>query len=133
MVDKQAQLNDLSHTIIRAAIQVHKALSPGLLENAYLPCLAHELRSKKLSVNTEVYLPITYKDLVIEKAYRIDLIIENKIIVELKACKEISSIHHAQLHSYLQLSNLPLGLLINFHEQKLTDGIKRIVTEQYKK
>ncbi|MBC7895898.1 MAG: GxxExxY protein [Cytophagaceae bacterium] len=113
--------------IIAAAIQVHSTLGPGLLESAYLTCLAYEIRRRGLEVRTQVSLPIMYGELVLDQAYRIDLVVANEIFVEVKAVQAIVPVHHSQLLTYLRLGGKHVGLLINFHEARLRDGIKRIV------
>lgn len=119
--------NSLTRLIIGAAIEVHKVLGPGLLESTYEACLFYELNQKGLLVEKQKELPVIYKEVELEIGYRIDLIVENEIIIELKSVKEILPIHTAQLLSYLKLSNLNLGLLINFNEARLIDGVKRII------
>lgn len=107
-------------------MNVHSALGPGLLESAYQACLRQELRICGLDVVADVPIAITYKGIRLDVGYRIDMIVENTIIVELKAVEKFHPIHNAQLLSYLRLTNLQLGLLFNFHEPHLRDGIKRI-------
>jgi len=119
--------NEISAVIVDAGIQVHRALGPGLLESAYEACLCHELRKSGLSVQSQVDLPVEYDGVVLEVGYRLDILIEGKVIVEVKAVKEIAPIHQAQLMSYLKLSGMKLGLLMNFHETRLKDGIRRLV------
>jgi GxxExxY protein len=106
---------------------VHTALGPGLLESAYQVCLAYELTSRRLKVQTQVPLPIKYRGICVDAAYRIDLIVEDLVIVEIKAVERLAAINEAQLLSYLKLSDKRLGLLINFHVARLKDGYKRIV------
>lgn len=118
--------NELSSKIIGAAIEVHKQLGPGLLESTYEVCLAHELRSMGLIVYQQVPLPVVYKGIQLEAGYRIDLIVEEKIILEIKSVEALADIHTAQLLTYLRLKEMKLGLLINFNTVKVTDGIKRI-------
>lgn len=108
-------------------MKVHSALGPGLLEGAYHACLAHELRQRGLSVVAQVPLPIHYQGVNIELGYRIDLLVEDTVVVELKAVAKLLPIHEAQLLSYIKLGNLPVGLLINFHALHLKDGIRRLV------
>jgi GxxExxY protein len=112
--------------VVDAAIAVHKALGPGLLESAYEACLLHELRRRGLTVKAQVPFPIVYDSVELEFGYRIDLLVENTIIVELKACESIAPVHRVQLLSYLKLSRRPLGLLLNFHVAMMKDGIVRI-------
>lgn len=119
--------NELPVLIIGAAIDVHKQLGPGLLESSYEICLAYELKQKGLEVNTQFPLPIVYKEVNLETGYRIDLLIEKKVIIEVKAVEEFSNIHLAQILTYLKLSDLKLGLLLNFNVAKITEGIKRVL------
>jgi GxxExxY protein len=119
--------NELSNLIIGCAIEVHRTLGPGLLESVYENCLLYELEEKGIYVERQVELPIEYKHINLEVGYKIDLLVENKVIIELKSVKEIQPIHVAQLMTYLKLSDKKLGLLINFNEVKLVDGLKRIV------
>ncbi|HYX68015.1 MAG TPA: GxxExxY protein [Terriglobales bacterium] len=119
--------NHLTGEVVDAAMKVHTALGPGLLESAYEACLAHELRKRGLRVETQVPLPVTYEGMQIELGYRIDLLVEGQVIVELKAVETVLPVHKAQLLSYLRLSGRRLGLLINFHVERLKDGITRIV------
>lgn len=120
------EINDLTGQIIDAAIKVHTALGPGLLESAYEACLAHELRKRGLKVDVQLELPIEYDGVRLDVGYRIDLLVNDAVIVELKAVSEIHPIHQAQLLSYLKLSKKKIGLLINFHVLRLKDGIKRL-------
>lgn len=119
--------NELSKFIIGCAIEVHRNLGPGLLESVYENCLLYELEENGIFVEKQVELPIEYKDKNLEVGYKIDLLVENKVIIELKSVREIQPIHVAQLMTYLKLSDKKLGLLINFNEVKLVDGLKRIV------
>jgi GxxExxY protein len=119
--------NELSTIIIGAAIEVHKQLGPGLLESTYEHCLAYELRLMGLDVKQQVALPIVYKGIKLDAGYRIDLLVEDKVIVELKAVEALADIHTAQLLTYLKLKDMKLGLLINFNTVLLKDGIKRII------
>ncbi len=119
--------NQISGIVLDAAIAVHTALGPGLLESAYQACLCYELSSRGLRVQTQVPLPIKYRGVLVDAAYRIDLLVEDLVILELKAVEKLLPIHEAQLLSYLKLSNKRLGLLINFHVLRLKDGYKRIV------
>ena len=111
--------------IIGAAIEVHRALGPGLLESTYHACLAHELRQQGLKVEREKELPVFYKGVTLDCGYRIDLLVEHTVIVELKAAQELTAIHEAQILSYLKLSGCRVRLLINFNVRQLTEGIKR--------
>jgi GxxExxY protein len=123
----QPKYNDaLTERIIGCAIRVHRALGPGLLESAYHRCLAHELSESGLKTAAEVPLPIRYNGIILECGYRIDLLIEDTVILELKAVEKVLPLHQAQLLSYMKLARIKTGLLINFHVQKLTNGIKRM-------
>jgi len=117
----------LTETIIGAAIEVHRHLGPGLLEGAYQDCLCHELELRGVKVVREVHLPVIYKGFTVEQAYRIDVLVEDAVIVELKAVDQLLPIHHAQLLTYLRLAGKKVGLLINFHAPVLKDGIVRRV------
>jgi GxxExxY protein len=121
------ELNQISGQIVDAAMKVHSALGPGLLESAYEVCLVHELGRRGLHVETQVPLPIHYEGLNLAVGYRIDIVVEQAVIVELKSVDKIAPIHEAQLLSYLRLSHRRLGLLINFNVLHLKDGIKRMV------
>ncbi len=121
------EYNLLSHEIIGAALEVHKHLGPGLLEIVYEECLAEELSLRGLKVERQVSLPIIYKGKEIGHPLTMDMLVEGCIIIELKAVKEMHDIYSAQLLSYLKLSNLKLGFLINFNSVQLRDGVKRIV------
>jgi GxxExxY protein len=120
-------LNDLSGKIIECAIKVHRVLGPGLLERAYETCLLHELRKSKLNVERQVPLPVVYEGIRLEAGYVLDLIVEQAIILELKAVDALLPIHEAQLLTYLRLANLKLGLLSNFNVTLLKNGIRRRV------
>jgi GxxExxY protein len=122
-----AEINLRSGEVVDAAMQVHSTLGPGLLEGAYEACLAHELRLRGFHVATQLPLPITYKGVKIELGYRADLLVDNAVLVELKAVRKLVPLHEAQLLSYLKLSSHRVGLLINFHVVHLKDGIKRLV------
>lgn len=121
------KLDAISEKIIGAAIRVHRELGPGLLESAYEACLFFELNSQGLKVERKKALPVVYRDLHLDCGYRIDLIVADKVIVELKAVEAVKAIHKAQLLSYLKLSGCHLGLLINFNVKLLKSGIHRIV------
>jgi len=122
-------LNDLTKIIIGAAISVHKELGPGLLESAYEACLAYELAERKLRIERQKSLPITYRGVQLDCGYRIDLLGESQVVVELKAVENLEPIHEAQLLSYLKLSRCEVGLLINFNVKVLKDGIRRFVNK----
>ena len=117
--------NYLSKTIIGAAIDVHRELGPGLLESVYEACLLSELERRCLLVKSQVLLPLFYKGKKLEKEFRIDLLVEDEVIVEIKAVEELKDIHEVQLVTYLKLANKKLGLLINFNVPVLTKGVKR--------
>jgi GxxExxY protein len=119
--------NQVSGVIIDAAMKVHSVLGPGLLESAYAACLMHELVKRGLKVAREVPLPVVYDGVKLDAGYRLDLVVEDIVIVELKAVEALAPIHHAQVLSYLKLSGKPIGILINFHVLHLKDGIKRFV------
>ncbi|APW62768.1 GxxExxY protein [Paludisphaera borealis] len=118
---------ETSGAVIDAAMKVHSILGPGLMESAYEACLAHELRSRGLNVETQVPLPVVYELVRIDAGYRIDMMVAGVIIVEVKAVNEIAPIHKAQLISYLKLSGVRVGLLLNFNVVHLRDGISRLV------
>ena len=119
--------NELSNKIIGTAIELHKALGPGLLESAYENSLAYDLSLLGLEVKQQVPMPFIYKDIKLDVGYRIDIIVENKVIIEIKSVETLAPVHFAQVLTYLKLSNLKLGLLINFNAKLLKDGIHRIV------
>ena len=119
--------NEISSKIIGAAIEVHKQLGPGLLESTYETCLAYELKQMELDVKQQQALPLVYKEVKLDAGYRIDLLVENKVIVEIKSVDALADIHTAQLLTYLKLKDLKLGLLINFNSVRVIDGLKRIV------
>lgn len=119
--------DELSYKVIGAAIEVHKHLGPGLLESAYEECLAKELTLRGIPFARQVPLPIVYKGVEIDVAYRLDLLVGNVLILELKSIDDVAPIHEAQMLTYLRLSGCKLGLLINFNVPILRDGIKRIV------
>ncbi len=121
--------NDVSGHIIGAAVEVHKHLGPGLLEAIYRDCLTHELKLRGIKVEKEVALPVKYKNIEFPAGYRADLLVEESVMAELKAVDALSTIHTAQLLSYLRMSGLRLGLLINFNVSRLTDGVKRVVNK----
>ncbi len=120
-------LNKISGEIINAAMKVHTNLGAGMLESAYEICLIHELRKRQFNVQSQLALPIVYDGIKLDAGYRIDLLVENAVIVELKAVERVLPIHEAQLLSYLKLSDKRLGLLINFNVVHLKNGLKRMV------
>lgn len=121
------ELNKVTEKILGAAIAVHRELGPGLLESAYEACLAYELVERGLHVEKQKALPLTYRGINLDCGYRIDLLVENAVIVELKAVERLEAIHEAQLLSYLKLSQCPIGLLLNFNVIELRQGIRRLV------
>jgi len=119
--------NEISSKIIGAAIEVHKELGPGLLESVYEACLVHVLRAQGLEVKTQQQVPVVFRGVDLGRILRLDVIVEDKVIVELKAVSMVHEVEASKLLSYLRLSNKKLGLLINFHEPLLKDGVQRIV------
>ena len=119
--------NEISGKIIGCAIEVHKALGPGLLESAYEECLYYELRTAGLKVEKQKSLPVVYKEVKLDAGYRIDLLVEGCVVVELKAVEALHDVHTAQVLTYLKLSGCKLGLLMNFNVYRLSEGIKRVV------
>jgi len=119
--------NELTGKIIGAAIEVHKALGPGLLESAYKECLYYKLFQNGLNVVKEKPMPLIFEEVILECGYRIDLLVENKIVIELKSVEALNDIHLAQTLTYMKLGNYKLGLLINFNVLMLKDGIKRVI------
>jgi GxxExxY protein len=120
-------IEDIGRAVIGAAIKVHSAVGPGLLESAYETCLLYELEKQRLRARTQVLLPIRYEELVVDNGYRIDLLVEDAVVVELKALTAILLVHRAQLFSYLRLSGFKLGFILNFHVAHMRDGIVRMV------
>ena len=119
--------NDVTGTVIGAAIEVHRILGPGLLESVYEECLCRELELRNISFERQKSLPLKYKGMEIDCGYRLDIVLGRKLIVELKACSSLEPIHEAQLLTYLRLTGIKVGLLINFNVPILKDGIKRLV------
>ena len=119
-------INQLTGKVIGAAIEVHKTLGPGLLESVYEECLCHELTLQKIAFERQKELPVEYKGLKLSLGYRIDILVKEQLILELKACDAIQPIHEAQLLTYLKLSGIKYGLLINFNTTYLKDGLKRL-------
>ena len=120
-------LNKITGAIISCAIAVHRELGPGLLESAYEACLTYELIEREILAERQKALPVTYREVSLDCGYRIDLLVENQVIVELKTVESLAPIHEAQLLSYLKLSGCAVGLLINFNVRVLKNGIRRIV------
>ncbi len=121
------ELNDLTYKIIGCVYKVHSELGPGLLESTYEVCLEHELLKAGLSVERQKVLPVVYDEIILDAGYRIDLLVNNQVILELKAVDEMAPIHTAQVMTYLKLSGLKLGLLLNFNVKDMKQGIKRII------
>ena len=122
--------SDLTCAVIGAAIEVHRALGPGLLESAYEACLAHELAKRRIPVVRQVECPVLYDGVHLDCGYRLDLLVAGQLVVELKTVERFLPIHMAQLLTYLRLRGAPVGLLLNFHTLRLTDGIQRVVNQQ---
>ena len=120
-------LNAQSYRIVAAAIEVHSTLGPGLLESVYRTCLVYELVKIGMEVVTEKLVPIEYKELVLEGSYRLDMLVNDNIVIELKSVEHVLPVHCAQVLSYLRLTNKPLGLLMNFNVPRLVQGVRRIV------
>lgn len=121
------ELNDITGLILKKAFEIHTALGPGLLESAYLECLYYEIKESGLRVEKEKPVPLIYKEVSLDHGYRIDLLVERVVVVELKSVDAIVEIHIAQTLTYLRLGNYPLGLLLNFNVKSLKNGIKRII------
>ena len=126
-VSDRLGLNQLTREIIGAAIEVHRHLGPGLLESAYETCLAYELTELGLAFERQKALPLIYKDIQLDQGYRIDLLVEEKVVVEVKAIERITPVHEAQVLSYLRFSGCKIGLLLNFNVRLLKDGIRRFI------
>lgn len=123
--------NQITEQIIGCAIKVHKELGPGLLESAYVECLKYELEQCKLKVEKEKPLPLIYHEVILEVGYRIDLLVENRIIIEVKSVEALNDVHMAQVLTYMKLNNNRIGLLINFNVSILKNGIKRLINKYY--
>ena len=123
------KINDITEKIIGAAIAVHRELGPGLLESAYEACLAYEIARQGFAVERQKELPVKYRNVKLDCGYRIDLLVERKVIIEIKAIDKLAPIHTAQLLSYLKLSGCRVGLLINFNVKVLKDGIRRLIND----
>jgi GxxExxY protein len=120
-------VEDAARQIVDAGLKVHRALGPGLLESVYEHCLAHELENRGLSVRRQVTLPVVFEDLRLEAGYRLDLLVDDLIVVEVKAVEALSRLHEAQLLTYLKLSGRRLGLLVNFNVELFKNGLRRLV------
>ncbi len=124
---KNMHENEITSKVINAAIEVHKALGPGLLESAYKECLYYQLAKSGLNVQKEKALPLIYEEVKLDCGYRIDLLVENKIVIEIKSVEALNDLHTAQILTYLKLGNYKIGLLLNFNVVLLKNGIKRII------
>lgn len=120
-------LNELTHLIIGKAIEIHRTFGPGLLESSYQECLYYELKQAGLQVEKEKVLPLVYKEITLEKGYRIDLLIENTVVIEIKCVEKLAPVHTAQVLTYMKLGKHKLGLLINFNSKILKDGVRRYI------
>ena len=125
--EERADVEYLAATVVDAGLKVHRALGPGLLESAYEHCLLHELQTRGLSVGRRVWLPIAYNGAKLDAGYRLDLLVEDAIIIEVKAAEALIPIHYAQLLTYLKLSGCRIGFLMNFHVALFKQGLKRLV------
>ncbi len=121
------KLNDITHEILDAAYKVHTALGPGLLESSYQACLVYELKKKGLEVEVEKSLPLIYEEVKLECGYRIDILVEGKVVIELKTVEQFRDVHIAQTLTYLKLSGCKVGLLLNFYTKSLKNGVKRLI------
>lgn len=121
------EINELTEKVIGCAIEVHRNLGPGLLESAYSQCLQYELESQRIYVEKEIRLPIIYKEIQIDHGYRIDLLVENRLVIELKTVEKFTDVHVAQILTYMKLGDYSTGLLINFNTKLLKDGLKRFI------
>jgi GxxExxY protein len=130
-MEPSKEINDLSYAIIGAALKIHKEIGPGLYESAYEELLVYELKQMDLQVKRQLPVSLIYHDLNIPDSYRLDLLIEDKIIIELKAVRTLDDIHYKQLLTYLRLMKKELGLLINFNETILKNGIKRVINQKW--
>jgi GxxExxY protein len=123
---RRSTADPLSEAVIGAAVEIHRVLGPGLLESAYAKCLAHELSLRQIGFEREVPLPLTYKGINLECGYRLDFVVEGALVLEVKAVTALLPVHEAQLLTYLRLTGIETGLLLNFHVPVLTRGIKRM-------
>lgn len=120
-------INRISKEIVDAAYKIHKTLGPGLLESAYEACMAHEMSLRNMKFKTQLTLPVVYEEVKLDAGFRLDMLVEDKVIIEMKAVERLIPLHEAQLMTYLKLSGIRLGLLINFNERLIKQGIKRII------
>ena len=130
LLDDEA-LNQLTGKILAAAIEVHRELGPGLLESIYIECLEHELRARGLRFVRQLTVPVTYKGTRLRSSYRVDLIVEDRVVVEVKSVETLPPVFKAQLLTYMRVTKKPAGLLINFNAPRLMDGVKRLVNHGY--
>lgn len=130
-VKKQKAMNEneLSNKVIGIAIKVHQALGPGLLESAYKECLSYELKKASIKIDIEKPVPLIYQDVHLECGYRIDILVENKLVIEIKSVEALNDVHLAQTLTYLKIGNYKMGLLINFNVALLKDGLRRVVND----
>lgn len=128
-----SEYSDITGRILSAAIEVHRTPGPGLLESIYMPCLQFELAARQLRFVTQRAIPIVYKELSIEACYRVDLIVEDLVVIEVKSVATLLPVHQAQSLTYMQLTNCPVGLLINFNVARLMDGVKRLINPRSSK
>jgi GxxExxY protein len=129
LMDETHKLDAITRRIIGAAIEVHRRIGPGLLESAYNACLSFELREMGFRIEEQLPLPVIYRDVKLDCGYRMDFVVEDAVIIEIKAMEQLAPVEYAQLLSYLRLADKRVGLLINFHLRMLKDGIKRIVND----
>jgi len=122
------ELNKITEKIIGCAIEVHKNLGPGLLESSYVACLNYELVNAGLDVKQQLGLPLVYKEIQLELGYRLDLLVDSQVVVEIKSVETLKEVHISQVLTYLKLSKASVGLLMNFNVPKLTDGLKRLIS-----
>lgn len=123
----KAEFNSITHQILSAAIEVHRNLGPGLLESAYMRCLLYELHARNLRYVSQRGIPLVYKGIHLDETYRVDLIVEDVVVVEVKSVAATLPVHHAQTLTYMRLTNCPAGLVVNFNVPRLMDGVKRLL------
>ncbi|WP_426274882.1 GxxExxY protein [Chryseobacterium sp. S-02] len=121
--------NEISNLVFEAGMKIHRKIGIGLYENVYEQCLIHELKNSGLNVESQKDISVNYESLIIEKAFRVDLLIENKVIIEIKAVPDINDYHFFQLLNYLRITNMKLGMILNFHSLLFKDGVRRIVNK----
>jgi GxxExxY protein len=128
----EAPFNQITGEVIAAAIEVHRILGPGLLESTYMPCLQYEMAVRGLRFVTQQPLPLVYKEMVLKATYRLDLVVEDTVVVEVKSVAKLEAVHDAQVLTYLNLSGRPVGLLINFNVEKLVLGVRRLINKSWR-